>query len=198
MDNQYWVLPINGAEWEQRVSGVPVTQLPDTSGMVEILVVATMVRTCQPSDPAPGEDQWCDIEDASVEVYVMPSGGSAESYITNAFVMSVSAGDEGAAFNAARVVIDIDFNWMGFPYRSPVIVPPAGRLYVAFESPATAGELRAVSAGSMGDWELRLDVDTHNPENLSAPVRFRIFMARDGGSPQSEFWTAFVKSMEIV
>lgn len=195
MADQYWVLPINGAELGQRVGGVPVSQLPDTSDMVELLVNATVVRSCP--DPVPGEEQWCYIEDASVEVYVMPSGGSAESYIDNAFVMSVSAGD-GAAFNAARVVIDIDFMWMGFPYLSPVIVPPAGRLYVAFESPATAGELRAVSAGSTGDWALRLDVDTRNPENLSAPVRFRIFMARDGGSPQSEFWTAFVKSMEIV
>ena len=195
MGNQYWVLPISGMEWGQRVSGVPVSQLPDTSDMVELLVNATAARTCP--DPAPGEEQWCYIEDASVEVYVMPSGGSAESYIDTAFIADLGVAD-GAAFNGARTIIDINFEWMGFPYRSPVIVPPAGRLYVAFESPATAGELRAVSAGPMGDWALRLDVDTHNPENLSAPINFRIFMARDGGGPQSEFWTAFVKSMEIV
>ena len=197
MTDQYWVLPISGLERGQKVSGVPATQLPDTSGMVEILVNATVVRTCQPSDPAPGEDQRCYIEDASVGVYVISPGGSAESYIENAFVEDVGVG-EGAALNAARVIIDTNFKWMGFPYRSPVIVPPAGRLYVAFESPATAGELRAVSAGATGDWALRLEVDTHNPENLSAPINFRIFMARDGGGPQSEFWTAFVKSMEIV
>lgn len=197
MADQYWVLPISGLELGPPVSGIPVAQLPDTRGMVEVLVNATVARTCQPSDPAPGEEQWCYIEDAPVEVYVMPSGGSAESYIGGAFVADVGVGDD-AAFNAARVVIDIYYKWMGFPYHSPVIVPPAGRLYVAFESPATAGELRAVRAGAMGDWSLRLDVDTHNPENLSAPINFRIYMARDGGGPQSEFWTTFVKSMEIV
>lgn len=197
MTGQYWVLPISGLEWEQPVSGIPVAQLPDTRGMVEVLVNATVVRTCQPSDPVSGEDQWCYTEDASVGSYVVSPGGSAESYIENAFIMDIGV-EDGAAFNAARVVIDIDFKWMGFPYRSPVIVPPAARLYVAFDSLATAGELRAVSAGSMGDWSLRLDVDTHNPENLSAPINFRIFMARDGGGPQSEFRTTFVKSMEIV
>ena len=46
---------------------------------------------------------------------------------------------------------------------------------------------------------------TVNADNLgaaalcaAAPINFRIFMAHDGGGPQSEFWTPFVKSTEIV
>ena len=41
MYSQYWVLPMSGVGWGQTVSGVPVIQLPDTSGVVETLANAT-------------------------------------------------------------------------------------------------------------------------------------------------------------
>ena len=190
MTDQYWVLPVGGITWGQQAIGVPVAQLPDTSGMVEIKLDAPYTQVCYPADPESGQDAWCEIEgEVSIEV-ISPDGYGYENYLWDAFI--APSRTAGEAFDGVSVVVNISPDMMGFRYGSSDIMPPTARLYVAFGSVAY-GELRAVRAGSMDDGALRLIVSVRDP--ASSPIAFRMFMA---SGTQPEFWTAFVNTAEIV
>lgn len=191
MTDQYWVLPVGGITWGQLVHGAPVAQLPDTSGMVEIELNAPFTQVCYPANPESGEGAWCEVE-GTVSIQVLsPTGHGYEGYLWGAFITPRRA-DEGT-FDGVSVVVDISPDMMGFRYGSSDIMPPTARLYVAFDVPATAGELRATRSGSMDDGALRLIVDVYTP--TPTPINFRMFMA---SGTQPEFWTAFVNAAEIV
>lgn len=191
MADQYWVLPVGGIAWEEEVFGTPVDQLPDTSGMVEIKFGTSSPQVCYPADPESGAELHC-VVDEEVNVQVISSAEySNEDLLWLAFAITVYSGE--AAFDGNRVTIDISPDVMGFRYGSSDIMPPTARLYVAFDAPAAAGELRDTRSGSMGDGALRLNVDVYNP--TPATINFRMFMA---SGTQPEFWTAFDDAAEIV
>lgn len=171
--------------------GAPVAQLPGTSGMVEIELNAPFTRVCYPANPGSGGGALCRLE-GTVSIQVLsPTGHGYEDYLWGAFIDPCWASE--GTFDGVSVAVDISPDMLGFRYGSSRTIPPTARLYVAFDAPATAGELRATHSESIDDGALRLTVDVYTP--TSTPINFRMFMASEA---QPEFWTAFVNAAEIV
>lgn len=164
----------------QLVDGIPVAQLPDTSDMVEIKVDAPLTCVYYPES---GGGWDCDLDGEPVIQVLSPAGRDYEDYVWGTFVR----GD--------TIFIGFSTSAMGYQYGSLDSLPQAARLYVAFDSPAAAGESRPTKFHFMSRGEMFLSVEFHNRESSPTSVNFRMFMT-DWKPP--EFWTTFVKSTEIV
>jgi hypothetical protein len=164
----------------QFVDGIPVAQLPDTSDMVEIKVDASL--TCV-YYPEAGGGWWCDLDGEPVIQVLSPAGREEQDYVWDTFV------------NRNALFLGFSDSAMGYRHGNVDSLPQTARLYVAFDSPAAAGEFRSTQFHFMSSLEMFLVAKSHNPESPPASVNFRMFLT-DWKPP--EFWTTFVKSMEIV
>ena len=180
MADQYWVVPVGGIMEGDLVGGTPVAQLPDTSDMVEIKVDAPVTCVYYPES---GGGRECDFDGDPVIQVLSPAGRDYEDYVWGTFA------------SGGRLFIGFSDSAMGYQRGSLDSLPQAARLYVAFDSPAAAGEPRSTQFHFMSSLEMFLSVESHTPESSSASVSFRMFMT-DWKPP--EFWTTFVKSTEIV
>ena len=188
MADQYWVLPVAGITQDETAHGAPVAQLPDTSGMIEIKLDASFTWNCYSNDAG----VWCSPAGTVSDRVLFSAGYRPEECIWGA---SIAAGASGAGtYASVSIAVDISPDVVGFRYDGHShAIPLTTRLYVAFDAPATASELRTTYSGRMGDGALRLVVDVSNPPSTS--IKFRMFMA-DWTRP--EFWTALVNAAEIV
>ena len=160
------------------VDGIPVAQLPDTSDMAEVKVDAPLTRVYYPESGG----GW-DLDGEPVIQVLSPAGRDYEDYVWGTFV------------RGGMVFIGFSDSAMGYQRGSLDSLPQTARLYVAFDSPAAAGEFRPPQFLFASGPEMFLKVGPHNPESPPTSVNFRMFMT-DRKPP--EFWTTFVKSTEIV
>lgn len=193
MTDQYWVLPVGGVEWGYRVSGIPVAQLPDTSGMVEVEVKVSgpITRLCHPADPESGEGEWCEVKgEVSTQVLTPAEPGLYE--LIGGY-LHASSEASGGTFGGVAVFINISPRVWSYRYSSYGAIPPTTRLYVAFDAPTVAGELRTVRCKVADYGALVLTADVPNP--TPTLVNLRVFITHEA---RPEFWTTFVNAAEIV
>ena len=166
------------------VGGIPVAQLPDTSDMAEVKVDASLTCVYYSADPETGGGGECelDIDGEPVIQVLSPAGRDPQDYVWGTFV------------NQNSFFISPSISAMGYQSGSLDSLPQAARLYVAFDSPAAAGDVRSIQFLFMSSHEMFMEAEFHNPESPPTSINFRMFMT-DWKPP--EFWTALVKSMEI-
>lgn len=120
MADQYWVLPVGGVMEGQFVDGIPVAQLPDTSGMAEIKVDAPFTCVYYPES---GGGWECDFDGEPVIQVLSPVGREEQDYVWGTFV------------NQNALFLSFSSSAMGYQYGGVDSLPQTARLYVAFESP---------------------------------------------------------------